>query len=520
MKINRTTKLIIGILTVLLADLSYGLFSPAWASCRIENLSLEKAGKFTKLTVYTDNPFEFVHSTEEAKDDKPYRVIIDFKDAFFALPQHNFKEGLPAGTVQAIRTSQFKVEPEKIVRVVLDVKGPVVYKVLDTKDPKKVTIALLTAQDTDFPMWMANKTGQDAKPVTVPLEKKTSLAQTATKTTPAFDAKTYSRAVSYADTGESLAAGDQKLKVVETKKKTETTTSGQLTETGTSPIKTEKQAVVTAGKPTVVKHNVTRRRISRYSTPVGPAPETATIAQETATDQPQVIKDSEKLATAPSSQAKTEKTKEPSVSPSMSKRTLVQRPPIRRRINRSPTPLGPYMQETTLAEAAKETKTTQTENLKPEDVSTSTTAAIAQGIGKILGPESVVAKETPVVPESLLVAQERQQVELELVPQRKVVRYNSGTKRDPFMPLSQIKDMTFGSVPLPLFDNLKLVGVLQDEQGNRALLEDELGYGYILMSGDRIRNGFVVSVEDDKATFNIEEYGGYQIKVLELNKEY
>jgi hypothetical protein len=484
MKIKRTTKMIIGILIVLLVGFYSGFFTPAGASCRIENISLEKAGKFTKITVYADKPFEFVHSTEEAKDGKPYRVIVDFKDAFFALPQNTFREGLPAGTIQAIRTSQFKVQPEKIVRVVLDVKGPVVYKVLDTNDPKIATIELLTAQDNDFPMWTAVKTRPDVQSTATPIENTTFLAQTDTKTKPAVDAKDYPKAVSYADTGESVAA-------------------------------TEKRAVVTTGKPMVVKPNVTRRRISKSSTPIGPFPEKATIAQETTKDHPQATQGSEKLATAASAQAKREKKKTATVSPSTSKQTLVQRPPVRRRISRSPSPLGPFLPETVVATAAADTKTRPA-----EDASTSTTSTIAKGIGKILGPESVVAKETPVVPESLLVAQDRRQVELELVPQRKMVHYNPGIKRDPFMPLSEKKDMIFGVVPLPLFDNLKLVGVLQDEQGNRALLEDELGYGYILMGGDRIRNGFVVSVEDDKATFNIEEYGGYQIKILELNKEY
>ena len=53
----------------------------------------------------------------------------------------------------------------------------------------------------------------------------------------------------------------------------------------------------------------------------------------------------------------------------------------------------------------------------------------------------------------------------------------------------------------------------------RALLEDEMGWGYILMAGDRIRNGYVINVEDDKATFQVEEYGGYRTTVLELNPE-
>jgi Tfp pilus assembly protein PilP len=94
------------------------------------------------------------------------------------------------------------------------------------------------------------------------------------------------------------------------------------------------------------------------------------------------------------------------------------------------------------------------------------------------------------------------------------------TDRDVFLPPSEKEQMNFGEAPLPLFENLKLVGIVRDSQGNRALLEDEAGFGYILSSGERIRNGYVIAVEDDRATFHVEEYGGYQIMVLELNPEY
>jgi Tfp pilus assembly protein PilP len=110
--------------------------------------------------------------------------------------------------------------------------------------------------------------------------------------------------------------------------------------------------------------------------------------------------------------------------------------------------------------------------------------------------------------------------ELSVVVQRRLVEYNPMTDRDVFLPPTEKEKIGFAEAPLPLFENLKLVGILKDRQWNRALLEDEAGFGYILTSGERIKNGYVIAIEDDQAIFHVEEYGGYQIMVLELNQEY
>jgi Tfp pilus assembly protein PilP len=125
-----------------------------------------------------------------------------------------------------------------------------------------------------------------------------------------------------------------------------------------------------------------------------------------------------------------------------------------------------------------------------------------------------------VPPESLIVVSQPEGTELEAVFQRKVIYYQGEDRRDPFAPLTERISTDFGKIPLPMFESLKLVGVLKDEEGNRALLEDEKGYGYILKSGDKIKNGYVVSVEDNKVIFQIEEYGWSRTIALELSTEY
>lgn len=474
MRINYATKRSVAILIFLFAWVLWGTSEPARASCRIENISLQRAGKFTQVTVHADKPFEFVHCTEEAKDGKPYRVIIDCKDAIFALPQNNFNDELPSGTIEGIRTSQFQATPERIVRVVLDLKGPVVYKVIDGGEEKGVTIGILVAGDPDFPVWSAAETKPSEDHRLAEWAKKTTTTFAGTEAQTIHGRRASARAVSHAD----------------------------------------------AGKTTVASRAFLRRKINRYPAPLGPFPQEKPMVQTAEQEGAKKAGVSDQLAVKTIPQATVEtKRKEVASSPA-SKQSLTVRPTARRRISRSPTPLGPFPKEELVADAAAQKRQTEAGAVKHKDVSTSTATAITEGIAKILGPESVVAKETQIVPDNLAALQESRQSELELVPQRKRVDYNPGTKRDPFAPLVDRQDMTFGAAPLPLFENLNLVGILKDEQGNRALLEDEIGFGYILMAGDRIRNGYVISVEDDRATFHIEEYGGFQIMVLELNTEY
>ncbi|MCJ7496590.1 MAG: hypothetical protein MUO78_00450, partial [candidate division Zixibacteria bacterium] len=105
---------------------------------------------------------------------------------------------------------------------------------------------------------------------------------------------------------------------------------------------------------------------------------------------------------------------------------------------------------------------------------------------------------------------------IEEVPKRKILVYHSGERKDPFSPLTEKKNFSMGAPPLPSIEELKLVGILEDHNGFKALLENELGYGYILQTGDRIRNGSVVSVDKERIIFQIQEYGFTKNIALEL----
>jgi hypothetical protein len=104
---------------------------------------------------------------------------------------------------------------------------------------------------------------------------------------------------------------------------------------------------------------------------------------------------------------------------------------------------------------------------------------------------------------------------METAPKRKRVEYSADREKDPFISLV---GMATGKVSkgLPSLENLKLVGILEDNRTSSALLEDGEGNGYILKPNDRIQSGYLVSVSNNKATFQITEYGWTRTVALEL----
>ncbi|MCP4570532.1 MAG: hypothetical protein GY841_23355, partial [FCB group bacterium] len=105
-------------------------------------------------------------------------------------------------------------------------------------------------------------------------------------------------------------------------------------------------------------------------------------------------------------------------------------------------------------------------------------------------------------------------------PKRLVVKYKSSRYRDPFKTL--IDAARTQNVPVEQrianVEGLKLVGIIESDGGsNRALFEDQEGYGYMLESGDKVRNGYVLRVETDRVYFQIFEYGWSRTVALKMD---
>jgi hypothetical protein len=110
-----------------------------------------------------------------------------------------------------------------------------------------------------------------------------------------------------------------------------------------------------------------------------------------------------------------------------------------------------------------------------------------------------------------------QGIEVDTTPKRKAVEYTANDEKDPFVPLVGKGILNTGlKLGLPSLENLKLVGILENNQISSALLEDSDGNGYILKPNDRVQSGFLVSVTDNKAVFQIAEYGWTRTVALEL----
>jgi hypothetical protein len=105
----------------------------------------------------------------------------------------------------------------------------------------------------------------------------------------------------------------------------------------------------------------------------------------------------------------------------------------------------------------------------------------------------------------------------EIFPAREKAEYRPRNPRDPFASLiGKEKPGGFVVSGLPRGEDLKLVGIIEEGAEFKALCEDDFGTGYILGEKDRLRDGYVASVEADRAVFIIEQYGWSRRRLLEL----
>jgi hypothetical protein len=533
------TKLLLTLVIFISSMVAGSLLWPgsALGSCRINDLSLEKEGNFTKLTIYADQPFEFVHSIAETIDGKPYRVIIDCKDAIHNLPQHNFRSVLPSGTIKGIRTSQFQTEPEKIVRIVLDLAHPAIYKIVENGEKKKGVIALSTPQESGFSFWSAVENGKSSPEgratSTTPSEKidketskdkSTPLASSGNKaqrdlkpvenvTTQEAERKSASeRRLSFADTSEIIINQDaSKDKGMGEKVSGRTSEKMVLATSLTSPDillapnqkneKLQSKQVEPKKAEANAEKEASQNTITKPSSP-------ASLPIQKKENHPE----QQKLSSVENS------------NPSRTRETSAQHPAKKEEIQKEESSLS--QKEAASSEGRHPTVSVEGEAEKA--VSASAEGEKTESVNPtapekrvaLLSPKEKSIKGGVVAPESLVIAPKPEGSELQLVPQREIIYYHDEGKRDPFAPLTERITTDFGKIPLPSFESLKLVGILRDEMGNRALLEDEKGYGYILKNGDKIKNGYVISVEDNKIIFQIQEYGWSKTMTLELSNEY
>lgn len=483
MKILKIALIIVIFIILILAITGTNIFG----AVLVNNISLEKRGDSTLVSIMANNPFQFVSSSVPAKEGRPFRILIDCKGALHNLPKYEFRN-LPAGVITSIRTSQYQTDPNQVVRVVLDAAKSVNFSVISVGNSTVVTI--LSTGDPNFETWWAASTPTPS-PTTTSVE----------TTEPAVAAESPETNVPEQTTP--------------TAEQVETPLPESTAETvpaAKSPVPSE-TAVVTAGPETPVETTTapvettpTETAVAEPATTETSAVSTETSAAETVvSSDTQPVPASTEVTQVPKAADTTTSVTEPV--PAKEKETLVKESTVtatepspkvtaKREISKTPkTEVAPILPEKTEPVATEESKVQV--NVTPP----TTTETEGEAIVKV-------------VPNQI---QEKALQSIETFPKRKMVQYRSYGRRDPFSPLIGDKKVTeFGQVPIPSIENLKLVGILQDLDGNKALLEDNSGYGYIMEPGDRVKNGSVIMVDEDRIVFQIQEYGWSRNVALDL----
>ncbi len=600
--------------------------SLVWAGpTHVSNLRLSHEGSFTVLTVEGNGIIRTAHQSVEAKEGKPFRIVIDCLASRHMLKQKSFSS-MPASVITSIRTSQYAVTPEEVVRIVLDLKEESVYRVESVDNQVKILVsdtrtpafAEWTAQAEKAPAVKARPTVTQTKvPVAMPTpkavpsvktKKPSVLAQAKTKTEPAK--KTTKPVVKKAEVKESPVLSQAlappkptsvakpavkqdrdtpidkkpvplqvKLGLAGTKekntKKPVVVAQKQETKKTTLP-KVEKTEKPVAKKPAVVAHKQTAvRKIEPVKSEM---PAKIVLAKNTDTEQPVEKAKIETAAKKPVTQ------KKPSIVAHRQSKdksaakinTNVTNDTIKRamvfaavdndahnlpRPGDEPKKSGSTQDDKHKQVPAKKSsppvKNTEAAKSKPAPVkedkgkvlaSATTTKTVAPTVPKKINSLPAPKKESQKVLASTTTKQVPQpgpaaankpsrfrrstaksarlkQAQVVQFPQRIVIKYKAATGRDPFKTLIDIEKQASGRVDLnkiPNIETLSLVGIIETPKGggkDAALLEDRDGIGYILKTGDRVRNGYVAQIDEHAIYFQINEYGWSRTVVKQMEKE-
>ncbi len=492
MKILKIALIIVIFIILILAITGTNIFG----AVLVNNISLEKRGDSTFVTIMANNPFQFAASSVPAKEGRPFRILIDCKSALHNLPKYEFRN-LPAGIITSIRTSQYQTDPNQVVRIVLDAAKSVNFKVRSTGNSTVVTIVSLG--EPNFEKWWASST-PTATPATTSVEKaepvtptetpepavvstspETSLPLEPTPTTQPTESSTTEPTAETTPTAETPEPSEST--VASTEPKTPLDTSSTSVET------TPTETVV--AQPATTETSTVTTETPAVETVVNPDTQPTPVSTE-ATQVPEAV-DTTTLITKPV--------------PTEEQETLAKETTL--------TPIEPSLKAMAKKQISK-TTAAQVTPILPEKTESEITDESEVQV-KVTPPTTTETEGEAIVKVVPNLIQEKALQSLETFPKRKMVQYRSYGRRDPFSPLIGEKKVTeFGQVPIPSIENLKLVGILQDLDGSKALLEDNQGYGYIMEPGDRVKNGSVILVDEDRVVFQIQEYGWSRNVALDL----
>ncbi len=484
--------------------------APALAS-QVTNVELSYREATTVATIYVDGPIRFTHEAVEAKDGKPFRVLVDVLSATHHLDAKDYTD-LPPCIVGDIRTSQYSVKPEKVVRLVFDMSRETIYRV--DSDDKSIRLFFADKSAQKFTRWSAasafavqpasKSSAKSVAGINKSIEKDRQLSlkgstvadtkksvptkdKSATKTTarvsvggelygPAFDHKW-----SEAEKGPKAAQPEALTAPKPTAKKPAVVPTKAA---DNKADRTDKLASAGGAKTEPVQKKETSRKPAVIAKKVKPVKSAVKSPPPTLADAGAVEKTQPAVKTVPKAVKKT-------ASPTPEKTTV--------KVKKKAQPT-PAVKKT--APKAKGVKS----NPKVEDkgASDSKQKSTSRFRRSPTGPTKI---------KGTLVAE---------FPKRLVIKYKSRSYRDPFETLIN-EARTYNSPVekrVPNVEGLKLVGIIESAGGeNRALFEDKDSYGYILKAGDKVQKGYVLRVDSDRVYFQIFEYGWSRTVALNIEED-
>ncbi|MCB2202294.1 hypothetical protein KQH51_05435 [bacterium] len=473
----KKTTLHIAVLTLLLA-------ASAFASS-VTDIELRHEDGGVAAYIAVDGTVRFIHQVEPPKDGKPYRVIVDVLSATHALGQRNYTE-LPAGcNIYSIRTSQYAVQPEKMVRVVFDMENQPLYSV--TAESGAVRVFFTDKSAKAFPTWTSGAHVSPTLQVSSPASPKVAAKPAETPSTAANKALENDRMASLAGDKTEPAVQQPKAPTVTPKPKARPTVAATPK---TEQVEAPAQPIV-AAKPKVEA----RPKVETKSTV--PAPPTVATA-----DHPEKKNEAGQKSLADKIASSQSTVPTPTaVEPEQPKKESQE-------MSQKVTP------KSTATSEPPAVKSNQPKSQKP---ATPTVAKADTPAEKATPPPTKTSRfrRTPTSPSKLkgtMVAE---------FPKRLVIKYKTTRYRDPFATL--INETRTNDNPIeqrvPNIEGLRLVGVIEAVDGaNRALFQDKESYSYILKSGDKVRNGYVLRVERDRVYFQIFEYGWSRTVALQIEE--
>lgn len=466
--------------------------SQAYAA-RVNNVELNYQDGNTVAKIFVEGKVRFVHQTEEAKDGKPFRVIVDVLSATHQLGQKNYSQ-LPDCLIRAIRSSQYSVSPEQIVRVVFDLKESTIYRV--DSDNESISVFFQDKKTVPFAAWSSSKEAAPAKEA--PAVKKIQEPVTVVKTDTRVTAVPSVKAAPKKETPAPATVINKEQPTAPTAAKTETK----------KQVVAAKEEVKPAAQPAFAQKAPENKPAAKPEVKPETKPKSAdakveTLKKvETVKQQPPVLASAEpEKNDKPQQFTAVPKTRDSKLSRNNTETV-------------EKTKTQPQPEQTPKAPPAK----TKSENKATSDNSKSETKPAV----KEKEPEQESKSKTtsrfrrsPTSPTKIkgtLVAE---------FPKRLVVKYKARSYRDPFATLIDDTRSYQGPVEqrMPNVEGLKLVGIIEASgDSNRALFEDKEGYSYILKSGDKVKKGYVLRVESDRVYFQIFEYGWSRTVALKIEE--